>query len=224
MSRVSYVAGRRRRRRPRWRRRRRRRLRRRRLRSLSRRHGGGREPISGRSGRARVAAGKTVAAYLSLSLALAVVRCFDNELIVGAALQGDRGASEPAAGAFPSPPRPSPSPSPFLADCCFTAAPLHNPHTPRSPEDADRGARAPGRPPLQSASSAPPSLHALPVRKGAAGGSGCGREGGTGAGPAEGRGREGAGVPGRRRPSGPGHRQVIFCFSKINSCNNFLKT
>lgn len=161
VSRVSYVAGRRRRRRPRWRRRRR--LRRRRLRSLSRRHGGGREPISGRSGRARVAAGKTVAAYLSLSLALAVVRCFDNELIVGAALQGDRGASEPAAGAFPSPPRPSPSPSPLLADCCFTAAPLHNPHTPRSPEDADRGARAPGRPPLQSASSAPPSLHALPV-------------------------------------------------------------
>lgn len=110
------------RRRPRWRRRRRR-LRRRRLRSLSRRHGGGREPISGKSGRARVAAGKTVAAYLSLSLALAVVRCFDNELIVGAALQGDRGASEPAAGAFPSPPCPSPSPSSLLADCCFTAAP-----------------------------------------------------------------------------------------------------
>lgn len=62
-----WSRGRRRRRRPRWRRRRRR-LRRRRLRSLSRRHGGCREPISGGSGSARVPAATTTALYFWLWL------------------------------------------------------------------------------------------------------------------------------------------------------------
>lgn len=89
-------------------------------------------------------------------------------------------------------------------------SPPHRPptaHTPRSSRVTLTAGPAPGRPPLQSAPSAPPSLHALPVRKGRrAGRDVAGREGRDwlGRGPRRGQWCPGGGGPAGRDAVGTG--------------------
>lgn len=80
----------------------------------------------------------------------------------------------PRAGASPSPPRPSPSPFPLLTDSCLPRD-ARSPRTHSATETAGPGAGQAADP-----SQLPqPREACTPVRKGAAGGSGCGGEDGS---------------------------------------------